>query len=202
MKAYKLTDENNQTRNKTQWGENIAHTAVGEAEFLCSDAWIHFYTDPLLATLLNPIHAHFYQPRLWECETSGEHKHDTLKSGCRTLTTIKEIPLPEVTPTQRVVFAILCVKEVYKDEKWNKWADNWLNNVDRSLAASRDITRYTDAYASYASYAANSASSAAMCVTGAAVKINTNAAYAAEYTSNHDKRIDFVAIAHKALTYT
>lgn len=56
MKAYKLTDENHQTRNETQWGENITHYTNGEGE-LCGPGWLHYYNDPLLAVLLNPVHA-------------------------------------------------------------------------------------------------------------------------------------------------
>ena len=94
MKAYKLTDKNGISKGNTQWGPYITHTASGKNNNLCSDGWIHFYTDPVLAVLLNPIHANFSNPKLWECETSGEELHDPFKSGCKTLTTIKEIPLP------------------------------------------------------------------------------------------------------------
>ena len=51
----KLTNENDQTYNKTQWGENITHKADGQGE-LCGTGWIHYYDSPLLAVLLNPIH--------------------------------------------------------------------------------------------------------------------------------------------------
>jgi hypothetical protein len=91
MKTYKLTDENNQTRGGTQWGPGICHTAIGDGEELCSDGWIHFYTNPLIAILMNPVHANFLNSRLWECETSGAELHVPLKSGCKTLKTVKEI---------------------------------------------------------------------------------------------------------------
>ena len=119
MKAYKLTDDQSQTRNKTQWGANVTHTATGTSNKLCTSSWLHFYTDPLIAVLMNCSHAAFSNPQLWECETAGEHLHEPLKSGCRTLTTIKQLELPQITNNQKVAFAILCAKQVYTNSKWN-----------------------------------------------------------------------------------
>ena len=156
MKAYKLTDKNGQTRSQTQWGPGVSHSAKGDCgQPLCSDGWMHFYTNPLIAVLMNPIHAEFKSPKLWECETSGEELHEALKSGCKTLTTIEEIPLPEITLNQKIAFGILCAKEVCTDEAWNQWADRWLNGEDRtkeSAAASDAAAINASAYA--ASYAA------------------------------------------------
>ena len=43
--------------------------------------------------------------------------------------------LPQVTIEQRVKFAILCAKAVYKEEAFNVWADRWLSAEDRTLEA-------------------------------------------------------------------
>jgi len=43
--------------------------------------------------------------------------------------------LPRVTIEQRVKFAILCAKAVYKEEAFNLWADRWLSAEDRILEA-------------------------------------------------------------------
>jgi len=191
MKAHKLTDENSCTRGKTQWGEGVSHTATGEGKKLCSDGWIHFYTDPLIAVLMNPSHTSFQSPILWECETSGEHLHEPLKSGCKKLTTIRQIPLPEVTTNQKIAFGILCAKEVCKDVKWNRWADNWLSNVDRSIAAADAIAAAAAAYAA-AAYAV-----AAYAVVYAIDAVDADAAAAVDVAD----AINFAAIAKKALTF-
>jgi hypothetical protein len=150
MKLYKLTDENGCTKNGTQWGENVTHRATGDpSQDLCSDAWIHAYESPELAVLMNPIHANFKSPRLWEAE--GEiGKNDGTKCGCRSLTTVKEIPLPQVTIEQRVRFGILAAVKVYKDAVFQQWAADWLSGANR-----------TDAAANAASYAANTSSASA-----------------------------------------
>ena len=150
MKAYKLTDKNNQTHGKLQWGPNVSHTATGNSDTLCSDGYIHYYKDPLLAVLLNPIHANFPNPNLWECEATGVTINEPLKSGSKTVTTIRQIPLPEVTLTQRIAFAILCVKQVYKSTTWLTWADNWLAGINRTRQTAKAVA---DAYAAYAAYA-------------------------------------------------
>jgi len=186
MKAYKLTDHNGQTRNGTQWGENIEHTATGKDKDLCSDGWIHFYTDPLIAVLMNPRHAYFTEPQLWECETSGEEIHESLKSGCKTLRTIKRIELPSFTPTQLIAFGILCAKVVCKNTKWNNWADKWLSGDDRrkhdaSAAASAAYAASATSIAAYTAAKAASAAYAAAEADAAAYAAAYEAAYAAAY---------------------
>ena len=167
MKCYKLTDSKGETRNNTQWGNNVTHTATGTDPNLCSVGWIHFYTEPRLAVIMNPAHADFKSPILWEAEYSGKVVHEPLKSGAKILTTIQRIPLPEISPTQKIAFGIYCAKEVYKDEQWNNWADKWLSGEDRTKE-SADIA-YAYASAAYAdTYAARAASAAA----GVNVKIN------------------------------
>jgi len=93
---YKLTTQEGKTRNETQWGENLTHEATGDIkQDLCSDAWIHAYTHPLLAVLMNPAHADIENPILWEGKGEGEAKFESLKCGFRKFTTLKKIPLPE-----------------------------------------------------------------------------------------------------------
>ena len=111
MKLYKLTDKNDKTYNKTQWGENVTHEATGEGD-LCTEGWFHAYTHPLLAVLLNPIHANLSNPHLWEAEGEIGNDDHGLKVGCKKLTTIKRLNLPEITSEQIVRFAILCALEV------------------------------------------------------------------------------------------
>ena len=138
MKVYKLTDKAGQTRRGTQWGHGITHTAEGELR-LCNNG-LHAYSDPLLAVLLNPIHAAIVDPRLWECDGSDQRLDDCgLKTCHRSLTTVKEIPLPEVTTAQRVRFAIYCAREVVGDScpKWSQWAERWLTGEDRGPGAAR-----------------------------------------------------------------
>ncbi len=118
---YKLTDQDGYTRrnydNACLWGENVSHSGTGEGD-LCGPGYVHAYTHPLLAVLLNPIHADFPAPRLWEAEGAIAKSDRGLKVGCVTLTTIREMPLPIISTEQRVRFAILCAKTVCVDAAW------------------------------------------------------------------------------------
>jgi len=173
---YKLTDKNGRTKGETQWGEGVTHSGTGE-DGLCGEGFIHAYEDPLIAVLLNPIHADFKTPRLWEAEGEIALREGQLKCGCVSLTTVREIPLPEVTTEQRVRFAILCAKAVSRDAEWNKWADKWLRGEDRSKAGAARAARAADAAA-----AARAATWAAWAVeaAGAARRAARAAARAAE----------------------
>ena len=218
---YKLTTQEGKTKNNTQWGENLTHEATGDIkQDLCSDAWIHAYTHPLLAVLMNPVHANIKNPILWEGNGEGKAKFEPLKCGFRKFTTLRQIPLPEVTDVQKIAFGILCVKEVYKDPSWNQWADKWLSGEDRTkssadAAAAYAAAAYAAAYAAAADvvayYAADAAAYAAADAADAASNAAAYAAYyayyasAAEYAANaayasapKGKELDFVSIALKA----
>jgi hypothetical protein len=194
MKLYKLTDENAQTYGGCQWGEGVTHTASGEGE-LCGPGWIHAYEHPLLAVLHNPIHGNFENPRLWECETTDENplRDGQVKLGVRNLTTIREIPLPVVTPEQRVRYAILCGKAVYDDPAWLRWAEDWLSGKDRSAEAAAAAARAAARSAwSAAELAAESAWSAAESARAAAESARAAARAA--------KNLSLIAIATEAVS--
>jgi hypothetical protein len=125
---------------------------------------------------------------LWESRGDGNCKDDRgLKIGFAKLTTIKELPLPEVTITQRVAFGILCTLEVEESPGWRKWAKRWLSGTDRSRAA---------AYAAYAAYAAAAADAYAA---DAAYTAAAAAAAADAAAADAEKPLDLIAIARKAM---
>jgi hypothetical protein len=175
--------------NETHWtvGEWVEANNDG-LKGLCSDGYVHWYADSLLAVLLNPIHADIDNPRLWEIETAGYELTDgQLKGGSQSVRLLREIPLPAVTVEQRIRFAILCGQEVYADAAWNLWADNWLSGKDRTAtaataafaaanAAARDDARDAAAAAADAAYAAAYAAYAAA---DAAFALTADAAAAA-----------------------
>ena len=136
-KLYKLTDSCGKTLDDTLWGPGVSHSGTGEGE-LCGPGWIHAYEHPLIAVLLNPIHANYDSPRLWEAAGVVGLRDGQIKCGCKTLTTVREIPLPKITMEMRVRFAILCAKEVCASSlAWNAWADKWLSGEDRTQAAAQ-----------------------------------------------------------------
>jgi len=137
MKLYKLTTQDDLTRkgetNETQWGPGVTHYAKPGNGFLCSDYYIHAYESPLVAIVMNYIHACIPDPKLWEAEGEVAKRDGQLKCGCKSLTTIREIPCPTITLTQRVEIAIRCAMLVCSDKDWNIWSQKWLSGEDRSL---------------------------------------------------------------------
>jgi len=198
MKLYKLTDENGQTHNKTQWGEGVTHEGTGEGE-LCGPGWIHAYTHPLLAVFLNPIHANFKNFQLWEAEGEIDKTDNGLKIGSRKLTTLKIIKLPVVGTTNRVAFGLLCAKEVDKHKSWNHWADDWLSGKNRSAANAAAYTHATYATTYAANAATYAANAAATTHATYAAAYAANAAAAAAYAANANADIDLIKISLAAM---
>lgn len=144
MKLYKLTDGDGKTWGGTQWGPGVSHSGTGEGE-LCGPGWIHAYEHPLIAVLMNPIHAGFENPRLWEAEGDVGLRDGQLKCGCATLTTIREITIPEITTEMRVRFAIMCAREAaaadaaaaraWAAAAWASLASAWASLASERAAA-------------------------------------------------------------------
>ncbi len=183
MKAFKLTDGNNQTYNYCQWGENVTHETKGAGD-LCSEGWIHYYRNKYLAVIFNSIHGN-YDPKtmhMWQGIATREFKHDKgLKSGCIHFTTTKQIEVPQITIEQRVKFAIYCTLYVYKEKSFITWANNWLVNKNRTAsAASAAWTAAENAAESTASTASAAKNAAARAAASAAENAAESTASAAK----------------------
>ena len=188
---YKLTDEDMKTHGEFQWelGKEVRTSGEGD---LCGPGWLHCYSDPLVAILLNPIHANISDPRLFRAMVKGKSKHDHgLKSGYTSMTLVEELPVPEITTEQRVRFAIMCSLKVYHDPGYVAWAENWLSGKDRSEAAAQAACAAAEV-AWTASWAVGSATQAAWAASWAA----GSAAWAAEPALG--RSVDIIAIAQKA----
>ena len=178
MIVYKLTDADDRTRNDTQWGEGITHTASGNGE-LCTANWLHCYSDPVLAVLMDPIHGGYGDNgHLWKCETPDQARQlddKGTKLGVSSLTTLELIDLPRVTLEQRIRFAIYCARQVTTNTMWVRWSDEWLRNENRArtnaIGAAIRAAAYAGSAADAAAYAAYAAAAA------------TEDAYTAAYTA-------------------
>jgi hypothetical protein len=98
MQLYKLTSKDGYTRKgesgETWWYPGRRIKKPRGSYQLCTDTVIHAYRSKELALLLNPLHADFSDPLLWECEGKVEVE-DWGKVGCSMLITLASIPLPE-----------------------------------------------------------------------------------------------------------
>ena len=173
--VYKLTNQDNTTYNITRWGPGVTHTGTGKGE-LCGRGFIHAYTHPLLAVLLNPIHGNFANPKLWRCETAITKNDRGLKVGGISLTTIEEMPLPNITTHQRILFAFLCVEKL-QIPGWDKCVE-LVRSRDYAAADAAANAAANAAYAAYAAADAAYAAAEAARAARAAARV-ADAAYAA-----------------------
>lgn len=133
--VYKLTDANLQTYGGFQYEIGKAYTFPGDGP-LCSPAWSHAYESWQLGLFMNPIHADFSNPRLFECEGVIGVRENVLKLGCSHITLVREMPIPAITTDMRVEFAIRCAMGGTElSQAWVKWAEAWLRGENRSRAA-------------------------------------------------------------------
>jgi hypothetical protein len=176
MRGYKFTTKQDcSLKGDMQWGENVTHIESGSGG-ICEAGHIHFYSDPLLAVLMDPIQGNFGDTaHMWECEVDGDviTDHGGLKHAATHLTTIKRVKLPVVTLEQRVRVAILWAKAVCSDTQWNRWADNWLSGKDQTADAA--------AAAAHAMWAR--ADAAARAAADAAIRARADAAAAAAHAA-------------------
>jgi len=164
MKYYKLLSKEMTSYKDTKWEIGIPIKIEKTGNTMCSDEVLHCYNHPLLAVFLNPIHADIKEPKLFEIKVDEIVNNDGLKFASKSQTLINEIPLPEISYEQRVEIGIKIAKTVYKDEKWNEWADKWLSGEDRSITPAANAANAaalyafaTDVYANAVAFAAANA---------------------------------------------
>ena len=147
MKVYKLTNQNMQTANNTQWGEGVTHTATGPLE-MCENGF-HAYPDPLMAVFMNPVHANIKNPKLFDSIGSGDKINGGTKLCFEKFTTVKEIPVPQLSTEQRVEIAIRLVlaTQTNLSESYKAWAENWLNGTDRTNESAAEYAARAAEYA-------------------------------------------------------
>jgi hypothetical protein len=94
------------------------------------------YSSPLLASLLNPIGENIQEPyTMFEVEaedmTVEETPNHPIIHGT-SISKIREIEFTVLDLISKIRYAITYTKRIYDDAEWNHWADNWLDNIDRS----------------------------------------------------------------------
>lgn len=207
-KYYKLTTQDMTTHVRCKWILGKWKKARGNSrKGLCSNAWLHCYDSPLLAVLLNPIHANIKNPRLFEVEVKGMSKNDRgTKRGFKQMKLIKELDVPNITTEQRIKFVILCAIEVYESKSFNVWAKNWLSGADKSYSTANNAYnnvvwtyRINTICASSAAYCASSAAYyASLCATDYNYNFyNATAANAVYHAADYN--INLVILAKKAM---
>ena len=132
---YKLTDMNMKTYGGYPWALGKWNHTSGKGG-LCGPGWLHAYTSPVLAELLDPIHANFREYRVFRGEASGPVISDRgLKVGYTNMRISAELPRRHITAENRIRFGIACACRVYTSAEYRAWAGRWVSGADRTEAA-------------------------------------------------------------------
>ncbi len=179
---YKLTDMNMKTYGGYPWVLGKWNHTSGKGD-LCGPGWLHAYTSPVLAELLNPIHANFREYRVFRGEASGPVISDSgLKVGYTNMRITEELPRLHITTENRIRFGIACACRVYTSAKYRAWAGRWVSGADRTEAAARTAVRAAAA-AAWATEAAAAAAAAAAEAAAWATEATEAAAEAAAWAA-------------------
>jgi hypothetical protein len=199
---YKLTTQENTTYNNTKWIPGEWKKTLG-AGFLCSNGWLHGYSDPLVASFMNPRHANITNPKLWKAEGRGKFKDDKgLKCGYSEMRIVKEIKFPKISMKKRVEIAIHCaIISGYDNEDFIAWALHWMDGSDRSVKAAAEAALAASAAAFYAAesavaYAAWYAADTAIYATRAAYAAWSSVAAPAAHAVDH-ANLDLSELLHE-----
>jgi len=172
---YKLTDMNMKTFGGYPWALGKWNRTSGKGD-LCGPGWLHAYTSPVLAELLDPIHANFREYRLFRGEASGPVISDSgLKVGYTNMRITEELPRLHITTENRIRFGIACACRVYTSAEYRAWAGRWVSGADRTEAAARTAVRAAST-ARVAVWAAEVAAEAAAAADAWATEVAAEAA--------------------------
>ena len=175
---YKLTDMNMKTYGGYPWVLGKWNRTSGKGD-LCGPGWLHAYTSPVLAELLDPIHANFREYRLFRGEASGPVISDRgLKVGYTNMRITEELPRRHITTENRIRFGIACACRVYTSAEYRAWAGRWVSGADRTEAAAR--TAATAVRAARTAATATWATEVAEAAAAEAAEVAAEAAWAAE----------------------
>jgi hypothetical protein len=144
MARYLLTDAENHTwRGSTIYPGRSVYSMNTQNNIVATNA-SEIGESPLVAIMLNPWHAEVENQKMLELEFSmiSMVKHDP-----RINLLIRETQTPSVTTDQKIVFALMVIQDVYKNEVFNNWSDNWISGNDRSPESAGKMFAYLGKFA-------------------------------------------------------
>lgn len=122
------------SRLETHSGKNSLSTA----QHLTVQDYEQMGDSPLLAIMLNPWHAELEleTARMLQISISGPEV-ENVGNRPGSVIAAHEVPQPDATTDQKIVFALLVLKEIYQEESFAAWADKWIDGTDRTIRGSQ-----------------------------------------------------------------
>lgn len=128
MAKYILTNSENCTRQGDYiFPEGSSFSSQAISEVVAKNA-SEMGVSPLVAIMLNPWHAQLEKPKMLEMLFTTE-VDDTSDPIFRI--SVHEVDIPATTTDQKIIFALMVIMDVYKNDQFNQWAQKWINGTDR-----------------------------------------------------------------------
>lgn len=122
------------------WFDNRNYELKSGLEIKARNECIEAFDNPIYLTLLYPLIAPNSQTCLfWRGQGVAEKKRITGVYECSSYTAECIVPFPKLYAYRRLMIGLRCVLEVYNEEKFKKYAINWIDNKDRSSKEAIEI---------------------------------------------------------------
>jgi len=144
MAKYILANSDNQTRRGSRLFPGSSSFSSQTSSNIVAQNASEIGPSPLVAILLNPWHAQLDEAKMLELQFTSaafSASDPTIKMD------VREVRMPEATTDQKIIFALMVIVEVYNNEQFNLWAENWINGSDRSAESAGKIIAYLGKFA-------------------------------------------------------
>jgi hypothetical protein len=116
--------------------------------FKVGSHWSGAYSSPLLAAMMRPVHEAREPFRV----LGTPWRSDGLRTWIADVRISWACELPDVAPTARVAFAVLCARSVCSRPAFVEWADSWIagkRDPRRAFAALAPVSACDRAYVAH-----------------------------------------------------
>lgn len=144
MAKYILANSENHTRRGSRIMPGSSSFSSQASSNIVARNASEMAPSPLAAIMLNPWHAQLDEAKMLELQFStGKFEVSDPVINMR----VREVDLPEATTDQKIIFALMVIKKVYNNERFNLWADSWISGTDRSAESSGKFIAYLGRFA-------------------------------------------------------
>lgn len=144
MAKYILANLDNHTRRGSRlFPGNSSFSSQASNNIVAQNA-SEIGASPLVAIMLNPWHAQLDEAKMLELHfttTAFTASDPAIKMN------VREVVVPEITTDQKIIFALMVIAEVYRNDQFNQWAEKWINGSDRSAESAGKLIAYLGKFA-------------------------------------------------------
>lgn len=144
MAKYILADSANHTRQGSRILPGHSTFSSQTPNNIVAQNASEIGASPLVAIMLNPWHAQLGKAKMLELHFAAisiDTSDPTIRMN------VREVAVPETTTDQKIIFALMVISAVFKNDQFNEWAEKWINGSDRSAESAGKFIGYLGKYA-------------------------------------------------------